>query len=348
MAKRRRRNAELKRVAKAFKDVGRETDAFWQPRSYIDMHLVCMRALGWKDVDYETLVTVSGFGTSFAYEPREKAWAGWVAPYGCDQRITGTTGFGFKWDHVDSLDQAWDLITKHVGEGAPVRAPHTEEMVIAGYKEAATPRGRRVLVMCRPFADPPKWWRWAQLEEWFADPQHHWLGHHTRSVRKLATKRSGLNAMAAAVMVALHDPRAKNSMFEGVAWGLEGIKQFAEDVADTKKKKDYFAAGWHGCHAITPQYTGRRCAAVYVRRIAERFPVKSNTYFLKAADEYEAAYGEWLSFRETEAARGSWGNAKRRAAMADAIYRALIHEIAAVDALRDGLLMEGVRVMPTR
>ena len=67
-----------------------------------------------------------------------------------------------------------------------------------------------------------------------------------------------------------------------------------------------------------------------------------------AIEEYAAAYEQWLAFRKAESARGSWGNEKRRGAMADAIYRALIHEIAAVDELEEALLTQGVRVWPTR
>jgi hypothetical protein len=343
-----RPKAELKNVAKSFSAIGSETAKYWQPRSYVEMHLVAMRALGWKDVDYETVVTASGFGTSFAYEHKDKFWAGWTAPYGCDKRIADATGFGFKWVHVDSLDEAWDKITKVISEGQPVRAPHQEEMIFAGYRNAARPKGRRVLAMCKPLADPAAWWTWDQFEEWFGDPAHHWIGRHTRSVRKLAAKQSAKNVMAAIVTLALHDPRAKNSMFDGVSWGLEGVKQFAEDIADTSKKKDYFAPGWHGCHAITPQYTGRKCAAIYLKGIAERFPGKTNVHILRAVNEYNAAYDEWLVFRKAESARGSWGNQTRRGVMADAVYRALIHEIAAVDELEEALMTQGVRVRPTR
>jgi len=338
------KKTELKKVVEAFKTVGDETGRYWQPRSYVEMHLVCMRALAWKDVDYETLMTVSGFGTSFAYEHKDKFWAGWAAPYGCDKRIADATGFGFQWTHVDSAEEAWAKITKAARDGTPVRAPYIEDMIFAGCKDAATKRGRRVLAMCNPFADPPKWWKWEQFEKWFAEESRGWVGRHTRSVRKLAAKRSAANVMASIVTLALHDPRAKNSMFEGVTWGLEGIKQFAEDIADTSKKKDYFAAGWHGCHAITPQYTGRKCAAVYLGRAAERFPGKTNVHILNAAAEYDAAYDEWLVFRKTESARGSWANKKRRGGMADAVYRALIHELAAVDELKEALITQGASV----
>ena len=65
-------------------------------------------------------------------------------------------------------------------------------------------------------------------------------------------------------------------------------------------------------------------------------------------DEYAAAYDEWMAFRKAESAPGSWGNETRRGAMADAVYRALIHEIAAVDELEEALMTQGVRVWPTR
>ena len=348
VAKTKRSKAELKKVVKSFDAISTETGKYWQPRSYVEMQLVCMRALGWKNVDYETLVTVSGFGTSFAYEPKDKFWAGWVAPYGCDKRVADATGFGFEWVHVESAEDAWGKIAAFISDGKPVRAPHNEELIFAGYKDAARKSSRRILAMCKPLADPPEWWTWEQFEGWFENPGHHWIGRHTRSVRKLAAKESAKNVMAGIVTLALHDPRAKNSIFDGVQWGLEGVKLFAEDIADTTKKKDYFAAGWHGCHAITPQYTGRKCAAIYLNRIAERFPGKTNVHILNAVDDYDAAYDEWLRFRKAESVRGSWGNETRRGAMADAVYRALIHEIAAVDELEAALMTQGVRVRPTR
>ena len=80
---------------------------------------------------------------------------------------------------------------------------------------------------------------------------------------------------------------------------LRGDREcFAADVADTSKDPDAFDGGWLGCHAIMPQVSGRKCATVYLHRVAGEFPAKARRHVLAAAGAYDAAFAAWQRWRE--------------------------------------------------
>jgi len=92
----------LKRVAEEFmyvmtiashKNVKEPDKVYPQPHVYITTHYVCMRAAGWKDIDFDTLMTVSGAGLLFAYDPKDMMSKYSHIWLGLDKRIAEATGF---------------------------------------------------------------------------------------------------------------------------------------------------------------------------------------------------------------------------------------------------------------
>ena len=80
-----------------------------------------MRTAGW-DADYETLMPVSGYGLSFAYEPKRESGAHYCPPPGTDQRITQATGFGWEYLHLQDIEDYWQALKETIDSGRPVQA----------------------------------------------------------------------------------------------------------------------------------------------------------------------------------------------------------------------------------
>jgi DNA-binding transcriptional MerR regulator len=338
----------LKDAIEAFQRTEREIKC-WQPRSFVQVRVVCMQAAGWKDADYDTIMTISGFGPSFAYHPK-KFWPQYVAPDGSGERLAQATGFGWEWKQYETVEEYWQALRETLDAGKPIHAPHIEEVIFVGYRDADEAAGRQV----RPLAphgvgvEPGAWWTWEEFEAWFAEESHGFLGRHTERVPQVAPRESAIETLEAIVQMATDDPRAKNPDFEGVKWGLEGLEAYAADVGDVSKAGkpgEYFYDGWLGCHAIYPQISGRASAAVYLERLGKSgiFPEAGNARVLAAAKSYgdaRAAWGEYekhLGNEETAEASDSWMVEEHRLAGAAAIRQAIEHEKMAIDQVQQVL-----------
>ena len=333
----------LQDVGEIFDQVLKETnDAYWQPRSYVYCQLVCMKAAGWNNVDYELLMPVSGFGISFAYHPNEKFWVSYVPPPGVDHWITEATGFGWEWLYFDTPEEYWNALKETLDDGKVIHSPWLEEVLVVGYKEAAEQRDRRVY----PLATGPvdvragQSWRWDEFEKWFREHSHGFLGRHTEKVPVLPTRDVAIKVMKNIVMLAEHDPRADNKAFAGVHFGLAGIEAYANDIADLSKsgkKDEYFQAGWLGCHNIYPQWTARQLTGRYLDHTSELFSEPVCGYMLSAAREYEAAHKAWKEWEKYLGAyklinrpENAWEDPEHRKAGAAAVYKALACEKAVI------------------
>jgi DNA-binding transcriptional MerR regulator len=335
-------------AVEAFQRVEREIK-YWQPRSYVQVRVVCMQAAGWQDADYDTIMTISGFGPSFAYHP-QKFWPQYRAPSGCDERIARATGFGWEWQRLETIEDYWQALKEIIDAGKPIHAPYYEEVIFAGYQDAKEQNERKV----RPLAphgvgaDPDAWWTWPEFEEWFDKWSHKFLGRHTERIAQLTPRESAIKALETIIQMATDDPRAQNPDFDGVKWGLEGLEAYAADVGDMSKSgkpDEYFHGGWMGCHAIYPQISGRVSAAVYLERLgkASIFPGVINERILAAAEAYQAARAAWgdyekhLGNEEVAEASDSWLVEEHRLAGAAAIRQAIEQEREAIDEVQQAL-----------
>lgn len=333
----------LDNVVRIFDKVARETqDAYWQPRSAMTTHLVCMRAAGWRKADYATLMTLSGFGVSFAYERKERFWVGWVPPPGADERITRATGFGWEWLQLPDVESAWRLLKRTLRSGKPLRAPYLEELVFAGCREARRKADRGVFALCVPFAHPGKWWPWESFCEWFTTESRGFVARHTKRLEKDPPRRTAEEVVKTIVQWAHHHPLSDNKDYGQVEFGLAGIEAYAADIEDLDLAPDDFAAGWLGCHAIYPQWTARQCTAAYLRGAAGLFDAKVGARVRAAAKAYTAAHQAWLRWekhlgREGRAPKNAWQTKTHRLTGAKAVRKAAECEKTAIIELAGAL-----------
>jgi len=359
----RRSQVVLKDVVKAFKDaqkvashqdVSRPTKVYPQPSAYLYTHYVCMRAAGWDDVDFDRLAAVSGSSALFAYDPTTLMPKYANLHIDIDRRITEVTGFGFEWVKFTDAEDAWRIITETIDSGRPVKAPHYEDAIFAGYQNADRPEDRKILAMGDPFPDLEAWWSWKEFGDWEKAAgtwNRRQLGRHTKRVRKTAAKTVAIRVLRDLVTWSGKPPAAVTKAFPKATFGLAGIDAYARDVGDFRKKPEkYFKdTSWCGCHGINPQWTVRNATAVYLERLAgtTTFGKKVNEHLAAAAKQYQATYAGWQAFYQQlghGAPKDAWNTKTRRTAGAAAVREALEHEKAGVQEIRLALAAAGVKV----
>ncbi len=216
----------LKRVSNIFDRVNEYTDkTYWQPMTRIMCDLVCMKAAGWNKMDYETLMTMSGFGSSFVYKPMKHQplndYAFCTPPEGLWQRVKDSTGAAWDWRRYKTPEGAWQALKRALDSGTPARAPWMEDAIIAGYQDADDKKDRMAFVLCEPFAKPGKWWTWDEFVDWHKNFSHGWLGRlKKKKTRRAPARVAAIDILKAFVQLAKSDPRALTPGFKDVKTGL--------------------------------------------------------------------------------------------------------------------------------
>ncbi len=315
----------------------------WAERSDTYMYLTQMRISGW-DADYADLITVAGYGPSFAYAPglTDKWMVHYFPPVGRDERIAHATGCRYSWRQYKDIEEYWKALKQTVDKGHTVHGPNEEDILFIGYEDAEKPEDRKVLPLASVFVEDDEW-TWEQFKKWHSRPMvGGWFGCVEESVEPWLAKQSAVEVMTMMVSVANgQDSRRKEN--DGVQWGIEGIEAYAVDLADMTKsgaKEDdggFFQGGWRGCHNIYPQMSGRPAAATYLKRIAPLFDEAVRKHIIAAADEYQKATLAWKAFSEQLGRElvgvehdVAWTTESHRKAGANAVKKAAEHERAAV------------------
>ena len=320
-------------------------EVYIQPCVYLSLHLAQMRAAGWEELDFDQVAAVSGASALFAYQP------GTFMPkyanlyIGMDERIAEATGFGYEWTAFDGADGAWALLKESTDNSRAAKGWHWENVLFAGYRDAANPPDRKVFAM----ADGPdtfaKWWTWDEFREWVALVQG-WgcprLGRHTEGFRARPPRDVALRVMGDLVEWSTDPPAAVRDKYPEATFGLSGIEAYAADCANTGEHGD-----WLACHDVNPQWALRNSTAVYLTAVADAsvFDEEVSTHLLAAAQEYRGAYESWRELYKQlghQAPRNAGRTRARRLAGAKAVGRALQHERAGVGQLREALTVAGV------
>ena len=325
----------------------------WAERSDTYMYLTQMRIAGWR-VNYADLITIAGYGPSFAYAPRlEDKWgAHYFPPKGRDERIAHATGCQYRWHQYKDVEDYWQALKRAIDAGHAVHGPNEEDVLFIGYIDAEKPEDRKVMPLAIVFVDDDEW-TWEQFMKWHArDMVNGWFGRIEERVEPWPANKSAVEVMQMmATFAEGNDPRRKPN--DGVTWGIEGIEAYAVDLADMAKsgaregEGGYFQGGWRGCHNVYPQMSGRPAAATYLERIARLFERDAQRHILAAAAGYERATEAWAAFtgqlgRDTQRVAKvehstAWTMAQYRKAGAAAVADAAKHERAAIGALRQAL-----------
>lgn len=341
----------LTKAISLYNQVNDETRAYPQRRSEAASRVVHLRSLIIGDVDYETLIMLWGFGTSFAYHPK-KYFAMYIEPE--NQEVTErriARRFGRAWEYLPqpkSAEEAWTTLKASIDGGQPIAGHYYDELIFLGYQDAERSEDRKVLIT--GLGDDTSWWSWAEFTQWTKETRG--FRRPGEVVARAPERELAIEVMKQIVTFPEHDGRAKLDFLKDAHFGLDGMVAYAADIEDMTKTTDYFDAGWIGCHCIYRQFTGRKCAAIYLTRIAELFPPAVSAHILAAAKEYEAAYAAW---GEWEQALGQtperntysevpslWKIPANRKAGAAAIRKAAVHEQAAAEEIGQALAALGV------
>ena len=322
----------------------------WRSRGYIVMQTICARVAGW-DVDYDTLMAVSGWGGSFAYHHKDYV-VNYYSPGDVDGLVARATGFGWEWKRYATPEEYFDAIKETVNAGKIAHAPFMEEVLFAGYEDADDPKDRKVRPLAFVFVDTD-WWTWEQFVDWH---QKHsaggLLGRHTSRVSARSARETALTTLGTLVEYSTKDPRATGQWDakSGATFGLAGLETYAADIADlTKdgKKEGYFQGGWRGCHNIYPQLGGRWGVANYLGGLSKSHALSEGArpHIVAAAKEYQLACDAWeqwethLGDRQKKGQEG-WSDDTQRTAGATAIRKAIAHEKAGLVEIEKAIAAE--------
>jgi hypothetical protein len=338
---------------KHFEDSKKGLTTPWAERSDTYMYLAQMRIAGWP-VDYADLITVAGYGPSFAYAPGPKdRWgAHYFPPKGRDARIAHATGCQYRWRRYEDVEEYWQALKQAIDEGQAVHGPNEENILFIGYVDAEKPEDRKVMPVAIVFVDEDEW-TWEQFAKWHGRQMvNGWFGRIEKRVEPWPARKSALETMATMAEAGMgEDSRQRPD--DRVVWGVAGIEAYAKDLADLAKsgaeedQGGFFQGGWRGCHNVYPQMSGRPAAATYLKRIAPLFEGEARELILAAAAEYSEATKAWEAYtgqlgRECEEVAGvkhsvAWTSETQRKAGATAVAKAAKHERGALVALQKAL-----------
>jgi hypothetical protein len=338
----------LDQVIADFREIKLEDYAM--PYHYVVALLTLMRAAGWRDVDYGTLVVESGVGLSFGYI-RNHCVAMYSLQEGAHDRIARATGFQLEWHVYPDREDAWAWVKETIDRGQPVAAEYSEFHVVAGYRHRERPEDRQWYVLANEptSAWDGGWLTWEQANELSeACPWSNFGGRYAGRVVPWEPAETAQHVIEWIVEWSDRHPGKSKELYAGSLFGLEAIEAYASDIGDvTKTLEEDFVFGNNACHAITPQWTTRRYIAAYLEERSRLYADPARSHILEAAGHYHDAYASWTLFDELLGQRYmhryggdqevGWADPERRQRASAGVYAALEHEKAAVAALRTAL-----------
>jgi DNA-binding transcriptional ArsR family regulator len=288
-----------------------------QPCMYLVAHLVCMHAAGWNGVtasrqprqqpvqprkpgvggslevvDFDMLAAVSGASALFAYQPGSYRPKYANTAIGMDDRIEKATGFGFEWVRFDDDEAAWRVLVSSIDSSRPATGWYYENIVFAGYQDAARMGDRKVFAMTDGPEYFAKWWSWEEFSDWVGSWSRGQIGRHTKRVRKTSARETALRVMRDLVTWSTDTPASITStpMWAGASFGLRGMETYADDCEDVERFSD-----WSMCHDVNPQWSLRNSTSIYLHRAADAkiLPLRVSIHVKEAAKKYRAAFDQW-------------------------------------------------------
>ena len=332
-----------------FDETGAGVGTPWAERSDTYMYLAQMRIAGW-EADYADLITIAGYGPSFAYAPGPKdRWGAHYFPIsGRDDRIAHATGYRNHWRQLEDPEDYWQALKSEIDAGRAVHGPNEEDILFIGYVDAENPEDRKVMPVAIVFVEDDEW-TWEQFVRWHSrDIVSGWFGAFEQEVAPWPARESAIEVIEMMVQLAQGDD-SRRKAGDGVVWGIDGIVAYADDLADLSKSGapepdgGYFQGGWRGCHNVMPQMSGRPAAAAYLKKVAPLFEGETRAHLEAAAAAYDSATAAWREFDRNlgRALEGdhatAWQDPDHRSAGSEAVRRAAAHEREAIATLEQAL-----------
>jgi len=317
------------------------------PYHYVVAMLALMRAAGWTDMDYGTLLVESGVGLSFGYI-RNHCVAMYSLQEGAQDRIAGATGFQIEFQVFADLEERWAWMVETIARGQPVVAEYAEFHVVAGYRDGEAPEDRQWYVL----ANEPvhswdgDWLTWEQATKLGEEcPWSNFGARYGGRAEAWPSEETAKHVVEWIVAWSGQHPATGKELYAGSLFGLEAIEAYASDLGDLSKTlENDFTFGNNGCHAITPQWNARGHIGAYLADRAPLFPGAARSAVEEAAVHYHDAHASWTAFDELLGQRYvrkhggdqriGWADAECRKRASQAVCSALEQEKAAIAALR--------------
>ena len=324
----------------------RERDPLYQ-RCEMWALMLLLHSAGRTDVDYATLMAVSGWSGQFVYVPAPD-WPSFVPPGPTVEKACAAVGFEVETAVPETPEETVDFVAESVDMGRPVMVPFYEEALFNGY--GSSPEGPTVHFLCMPFADKGAWWGPEELRTKWWDKS---LGRRLRRLGEAVEPKDptdvAVETMESLVRLATEDYWT-NERAPDALTGLRAMERYAEDIADVGKgmQKDeddtsFFERGW-GCYAVYPQWTARECTARYLTEVAPLFDAPVSDRVRRAAEAYRGAYGHWREWerhlgrsKELGGYDERWADPERRQDGVKAVRKTIAAEREALESVRGAL-----------
>ena len=325
-----------------------------QQRSEAWVLLVLMHAAGRTDIDYATIMATSGWAGQFVYSAKPD-WPSFVPPGPTADNACSAAGIELIPVEPDSVEEAFQFVRESVDLGRPVQVNYLEDGMFSGYADPAEPGGRKVHLLCIPFASHGEWWTLQDLrDKWWNGPCAKRLLRLGEAIEPKDPRKTAIDVMRGLVRLATTDYWKIPSAAAALT-GFAALQRYAEDIADVSKtmqdndgtNKDtcFFERGW-GCYAVYPQWTARECSARYLERGARLLDEPMASHVGQAARHYHKAHHHW---REWERHLGRpeelgsydqrWADPAHRAAGSAAVRQAISSERSAIAELEKALAL---------
>ena len=326
------------------------SDDYAQPYHYPLAMLTCMRAAGWPNMDYGTLLVESGVGLSFGYK-RNACVHMYALQWTALDRIASATGCRIERTVCDTVEDVWVYVTDSIDRGLPVACEYAEFHVVAGYRQGTEADDRAILVLGNyPISNSVvDWLDWGQISKLHQDcpwsKNRYRFEGRTTAVPPVET---ATNVMRWLEEWSHRHPARDHPLCEGAQFGTAAIEAYAHDLGDISLTVEGdFQWGNNACHAITPQWTSRRHIAAYLREKAPLFERSFAAQMAAAAAEYDGFCAAWERYDELLGQRfvhrhggdqtAGWASIERRKAGSQAVYQAAAHERGAVAEISQAL-----------
>ena len=308
-------------------------ECYIQPYVYLSAHLVQMRAQGW-DVDFDQIAAVSGASALFGYQPDDfmPKYAHLIVEP--DRRIAEATGFGYEWVPFEGQEGAWQVLVESVDAGVSVKGWDWENILFAGYQDAATAEDHGIYAMADGPGTYSKWLTWEEFGEWVRRMEQ-WnecrLGRYSGQVEAKSPAEIAKRVLRDLVAWSTETPASIVERWPKATYGLAGIERYAATCEASDPTED-----WVACHPINGQWTVRNSTSVYLGRTAHEglFSAAVSAHLLTAAREYRAAYKSWQQLYNQYLGHGVPEERRKtvehRLAGAAAVRQGLEHEKAAL------------------
>ncbi|MGD8451813.1 MAG: hypothetical protein PVJ57_08345 [Phycisphaerae bacterium] len=238
-----------------------------------------------ENVDFIDLAAGSGWAFSFGYRYDDISPAflavrgrpGRDGPFEVFAFLPERLGYRYESARTQVLDELWPFVVRHVDAGTPIISERLDGGLITAYRGDGPDRA--VLF------DGPVGAGWVPVGEL----QPYAVYVLQRDGQPQPTRQIDAEALRRAVA------KAAPHTWRGVPQGLAALEAYLVDVADPNKA---FAETpeWF-CWAAFERLTARKCCALWLRRLAERFGAPARKPLRAAADHYAAAYEQYEQYR---------------------------------------------------